>query len=137
MTMRFLDYVLPVGEIAQRVAAGDMVLAVTEREMNVGAEHLRARLFADCVLAGVPVTGIVLRRLRDGRLVVLDGNKRLRALIDLLSGALQPMGTLGVTELTVPAKRQLRRVMCATVEVPVDTPEDEVQALAATLRKLG
>lgn len=137
MTMRFLDYVLPVGEIAQRVAAGDMVLAVAEREMNVGAEHLRARLFADCVLAGVPVTGIVLRRLRDGRLVVLDGNKRLRALVDLLSGALQPMGTLGVTELTVPAKRQLRRVMCATVEVPVDTPEDEVQALAATLRKLG
>ncbi len=92
------DY--PVDGLVKRLEAGDIVVPIFDPEVNIGDEiegyqrrfiwtKPQCDRFVESLLLGLPVPGIFLVKQDDGRLLVLDGQQRLRTLQAFYKGVLR------------------------------------------------
>lgn len=92
------DY--PVDGLVKRLESEDIVIPTFDPEVPVDEKHLgfqrqfvwtkaQCDRFIDSLLLGFPVPGIFLVKRDDGKLLVLDGQQRLRTLLAFYSGTLR------------------------------------------------
>jgi len=151
------DY--PVDGIVKRLEAGDIIVPTFDPEFNLEDEiegyqrqfiwtKTQCDRFIESLLLGLPVPGIFLVKLDDGRFLVLDGQQRLRTLQAFYKGILREhefvlqsvqehLQSLKYDSLDAEDRRRLDDSIIHATIIRQDEPSDELSSVYLIFERLN